>query len=565
MSFQTNYVPNRNSDMVVKFTTTREAQSLVSQQGYQDWSTLQEIYEEDPLKNHLGLVTQFGEQGDMSVVPFYQDALAGGAVLEVNGWEGKFTYDLAIETDNRVKTVGDTSHQLYAGIDGTTFDIILNREYAPGTVLSCNSIDDEGMDIVVSDVEPVTAAPAGGLLHKVVLGTNDPEKSYDPSLLKPDIEYIDKGHGVAEYGEKLALAHLPGGSNYMTLEFQIGSPMGAETFYTGKANEVDFRQGTTQSRDYIREVEEYASKGMEIAVFKQNIGGRQVAGVASMMQMLTIKKFNQLMSRSLMWQRGFTIKTEKGTVRYNEGLWRQMRRGFIVTYPKRMGMRKSHIMLLADYVYKQNPLLEVTERRLRFKTGTELGKNFEMIYQQEFNQQMNAIAPLLGAQRIMDSSPVRGTWGALELIPVKVASVYIPGVGQVEHSVDRGLDYAGEGVQDRRFHGANANGMSSTTYSGILWDVEDQQYSNNRKMPAGVTNIGGNNKANIHLVMPQGDKVFWGTEQGRYSSKSAKDIVASRKTMTESFFIYGSASVWMRDPSKFAMIELEKSSRRGYN
>jgi len=565
MSFYTNYVGNRNSDMAVAFTTADAARSLVSQQGYQDYSTLQDIYEEDPLRNHLGLIRQFGEQGDVSVVPFYQDALSSGAILEVNGWEGKFHYDLPIETDNRTKTTGDTSDQPLAGIDGTTFQIILNKEFAPNTTLTANAIDDEGMTIVVSDAEPVQAV-AGGFLHTVVLGTNDSEKTYDTSLLKSDITYIDTGHGVAEYGEKLALAHLEAGSNYQTFEFQIGSPMGAETFYTGKANEVDLAWGKTSSRDLISDVEDYSAKGMEIAFLKQNVPGRgTVKSVASMMQVLTIRKFNTLMSRSLMWQRGFTLKTEKGTVRYNEGLWHQMRRGFILTYPKRMGMKKSHLGVLADYVFKQNPMMDVIDRVLRFKTGTELGKNFEMIYQDEFNEQINRIAPLLGAQRIMDSSPVSGSWGELVLKPVKVKSVYLPGIGQVEHTVDKGLDYAAQGLQDRRFQGANANGFASTTYSGLMWDVTDQAYSNNGRMPAGVTNIGGNDKANIHLVVPKGDKVFWGTENGRYSSKSAKDIVASRKTMTESFFIYGSASTWMRDPSKFAMIELAKEARRGYN
>ena len=209
--------------------------------------------------------------------------------------------------------------------------------------------------------------------------------------------------------------------------------------------------------------------------------------------------------------------------------------------------------------------MEPIERVLRFKTGTELGKNFEMIYDREVADQMNRIGALLGADRVLPSNPVSGDLYNLKLVPVRFMSVYLAGIGQVEHTVDKGLDYAAHGMQDRRFQGANANGYANTTYSGLIWDVTDQAYSNNRKMPAGVTNIGGNNKANIHLVVPQGEKVFWGTETGRYSSKSARDIVASRKTMTESFFIYGSASVWMRDPSKFAMIELAKEARRGYN
>lgn len=562
MSFFNNYVPNRNGHLAIAFTNAGEAQKVIHQQGYQDFSLLQDWYEEDPLKNHLGIIEQFGQQGSVSEVPFYQDLLNSGAQLEVNGMEGRFTYDLAIETDNRTKTVGDTSYQEYAGIDGTTFDIILNREFAPNTTLSCDAL--EGDTIVVSDSEPVSTIPGGGFLHKVVLGTNDPDKTYDPSLLMADIEYFDTGHGVAEYGEKLALTHMPGQSNYMTLEFQLGSPLGVENFFTAKANEVDLAWGTTASKDVMREAEQWAEKGMEVAFIKQTVPNRgTINTVGSLLQMLTIKKFNQLMSRSLIFQKGFTIQSEKGTLRYNEGLWRQMRRGFIVTYPKRMGMRRSHLMQASDYVFKVNPMMDVIERELRFKTGTELGKNFEILYQQEVNHQMNNIAPLMGYDRILPSNPVSGTLYDLKLVPVRFTSVYLPGIGQVSHMVDKTLDYSG--MQDRMFKGANANGYAWTTYSGIIWDAADQQYSNNRRLPDNVTNIGGNTTANIHMVVPKGDKVWWGSENGRYSSKSARDIVASRKTMTESFFIYGTAAVWMRDPSKFVMIELEKSARKGYN
>jgi hypothetical protein len=45
---------------------------------------------------------------------------------------------------------------------------------------------------------------------------------------------------------------------------------------------------------------------------------------------------------------------------------------------------------------------------------------------------------------------------------------------------------------------------------------------------------------------------------------SATDILASAKTMHTSFFIYGFGDIWMKDPSKFVMMELEKPARKGY-
>jgi hypothetical protein len=91
-------------------------------------------------------------------------------------------------------------------------------------------------------------------------------------------------------------------------------------------------------------------------------------------------------------------------------------------------------------------------------------------------------------------------------------------------------------------------------------------YSNNQDVPKGTKMIeGGNSKANVYLVQPKEDKIYWGRENGRYSSMNSRDIVASNKFRTESFFIYGAASVWVKDPTKFVMIELDPSQRQGFN
>ena len=123
MSFFSNNVPVRNNDLVVKMTSANMARNLVNQQGYQDFSTMSTWYHEDPLKNHMKLQSFFGQQSHSSL-PLFQDVLQNDAIIEVNGWEGKFTYDLPVETDTRVRTVEDTSYQQYAGADGSFFKIV---------------------------------------------------------------------------------------------------------------------------------------------------------------------------------------------------------------------------------------------------------------------------------------------------------------------------------------------------------------------------------------------------------------------------------------------------------
>lgn len=558
MSFYTNNVPTRNNDVVIRATTADKAQALVNQQGYQDFGTLNTWYMQDPMKNHLKLQTFFGQQS-MSSVPLFQDVLQNDAILEVNGWDGKFTYDLPVETDNRLKTADDTSYQDYPGIDGSTFKIVLNREFAPNTTLTADGLD--GDAIAVSDAEPVRDL-GYGFEHTVVLVTNDPDKTYPTFLLQKDIEYFETGGGLAEYGEKLNLVHMPSATSYMTCEFQLGSPQGVETWFTGKANSVDLKWGATSTMDYIKELEMFYKKGNEVVLMQDNTGSSSHKyNVGSILEMLAIQKFNKNMSTSLMFQRGATIKTQKGTVRYNEGLWHQMRRGFIITYGKRGGITREHIKQARDYVFKANPLKNSIESRIKFKCGSEAFNNVLEIFKAEVTQQLTNIAALLGADRLIDN-PVSGDLYNLALKPIRFTTVNLPGIGMVEIEEDMSLNYVN--ITDKNLRGMNPNGQDYTTYSMIIWDAADQAYSNNADLPKGTKLVGNNNEANIYMVTPKTDKIYWGRENGRYSVERATDIIASAKTMTSSFFIYGFQALWMKDPSKFVTIELEKASRKGF-
>lgn len=557
-SFYTNSVPVRNGDLQIKATTKAIANELVGQQGYQDWSTITQFYDEDPLKNHLKLQQWFGQQST-STVPLFQDVLQNDAVLEVNGWEGTFTYDVPVESDTRLKTVDDTSYQMYAGGDGTTFKIVLNREFAPNTKLTCDGLD--GDEIVISEAEPVRNL-GYGFEHTAILNTNDPDKTYPSYLLEKDIEYFEIGHGVAEYGEKLALVHMPGATNYNTYEFQLGSPQGVETWTTGKANSIDLGLGTTDTKDYLNQVENFYRKGQEVVLMNEKVpGGGSKRTIASVLEMLAIQKFDRNMSTTMMFGRGGNIKTEKGVVRFNEGIWPQLRRGYIITYGKRGGMTKEHIKQARDYVFKGNPMLKTIDSKIKFKAGSEAFNNVMKIFKDEVALQLAALAPFLGSERMIPN-PISGDIYNLQLKPVRFTNVWLMDIGQVEIEEDMTLNYAN--ITDRNLAGMNPNGYDWTTYSMIIWDAADQYYSNNRDFPKGVTPIGDNKEANIWMVAPKGEKIYWGRENGRYSVERAKDILSSSKTMTTSFWIYGFGAMWVKDPSKFVTLELEKSARRGY-
>jgi hypothetical protein len=100
----------------------------------------------------------------------------------------------------------------------------------------------------------------------------------------------------------------------------------------------------------------------------------------------------------------------------------------------------------------------------------------------------------------------------------------------------------------------------------VIWDVDDQQYSNNKQLPKGAALVeGGNNGANIYLVKPQGEMTYWGTTNGRYDYRKAGDVMSSMKQIGQEFWAFNICDIHVRDLTRFVMIELDEAARKGFN
>lgn len=564
MSLQTSNIPPlRNGDQIIGF---MKGSDLKNRGGYQDWASLHTWYQEDPLKNHMKLQTFFGMQGKNKYqYSITNELLANKAVLEVNGWEGKFSYDLPVETIDEMTTVFDMSSQEFAGIDESTFKIVFNEELAPGTTVTADAY--RGMEIVVSESEPVRAK-SDGFEHTMVINTKDPDAIYPSHLLAKGIQYFVTGHGIAEFGTRLAKVRMPESTGYMTCEFQLGSVRGAESFVTGKADSVNLAGGIAQSKDYLEDIMSQSNNIGELMVMMDtDTKGnpiKKTGRVGSVMEFLTLRELDRLTATSHMFQRAGVIKSANGIIRYNEGLWPQLRRGYVKKYGRKGGITKEHIKDMADYVYRANTDLPVIERRLKIKAGTPAYNNVMEIFDAEAKLQLALTASLLGQDRVLPSNPVSGDLYNLSLKLVRFKEVFLPGIGYVEIVEDTSLNRMG--LSDRRLSGMHQQGYDHTAYSLIIWDAEDQQYSNNKTMPKGTSLVdGGNAGANVYIVKPEGSYVHWGRRTGRYDSRTATDIMSSFKEMGEEFFAYNNSAIWLKDPSRFVMLELDEPTAKGYN
>jgi hypothetical protein len=167
----------------------------------------------------------------------------------------------------------------------------------------------------------------------------------------------------------------------------------------------------------------------------------------------------------------------------------------------------------------------------------------------------------MGVDRVFDGkqTPVKGSLDALSIAPVIVKEVPIPDIGIVSIEHDPSLDYQ---VQADRFsRGIFSQGYSRDSYSALIWDASDPSVSNARtNLPSGTKLIdGGNKRANIYYVKPEGENMWWGYANGRYAPDRAADIMSSLKTMSREFWVHSSSAAWVKDTSKYVVIELRKS------
>lgn len=559
-----------NSDNVIMFMNKREmAQAF--KEGNVDNPSISSWYKEDPNKRHRGMMTLWGDQAvKNSNTNILRDLIKDKSILEVNGWTGSFTYDRPIRDFKGCYTTKDTSNQLNPGIDGSTFKIVLNRRYSEGDHLTYDKL--YGQQLIVSQETPVIQV-AEGFEHTVMLKDNDKKSWFDPSYLTKGISYYKIGHSIfGERGTNFSKIDMPEPVGVMKCEFRLGAFSGVDTYMTGMASERSLSGGDAQSKQY-QELLQREFDGKEYAVMYDlvtNKAGQKVpdfktAKLGATLEFLTMRELEKITSERLMWSKAATVRNTNGEiVRINEGLWHQFRRGVIKTYAKPGGITQNLIAEIGEYIFRQNPNKPIVDRVLKLKCGHYAFQNIIDLFSKQIAEYNANLAPFLGSDRLIPN-PVSGQDKSnLKYDVVRFTKCFIPNVGMLDIEEDTSLNFI-DGV-DRLSRGMHSHGFAHTAYSMVIWDVDSQEYSNNKELPKGTTLIeDGNKGANIHLVKPEGEMVFWGSTNGRYDYRRNGDIQSAGKNIGQDFWAFQVCDVHVDDLSKVVMIELDQNARRGFN
>jgi hypothetical protein len=555
----------RQGDQVIGFLNSTQVKSI---QGYQDMASLNSWYHQDPLNNHLGLMQFWGNQ-DRTTVPIYGELMKNKSIIEVDGFEGSFSYDIPIEEAKGCITEVDLSAQQFPGVDGSPFEIGLDREYTKGDILTYDP--EFGEQVIVTDDANVRMEGTA-FIHTVALITNDKLRYFPSHQLAKGISYYKLSHAGGEYTTEFSHVEFPDTVGHMTCEFKLGGIRGAQAYVTGFADKKtkNFSGAAASSQQFLDKISQEADAKGEF-VFVTNIDkstgkpNMKNASIGTTMEYLVMKELEKMTAQSLLFQKAGTVNDGNGSFRINEGLWHQLRRGKRILYGRPGGITRSKIKEAAEYVFRSNPTLDYRERRIKFKCGTRAYDNVLEIFSEEVNAQLDRLSAFLGTDRQLPKSPISGTsLTELKLEEVRFTEVFLPGIGTVELEKDESLDYSV--MSDRFSTGSHGDGMAHTTYSMVIWDASNQGYSNNKNLPKGTKLVeGGNSNSNIFIVKPKGEMTYWGRENGRYDIDKAGGIVSSSKYIGTEFWAFNSSSIWVKDLTKFVMIELNPAARLGFN
>lgn len=558
-----------NGNQIIMFTDKKKIRSI---EGKQDLPSLYSWYKEDPDKNHLGLMKAWNQK-TVRTSGFFDKILESRAILEGNGWDASFTYDLPIEEVKGCYTTKDTSYQVRAGIDGDKFKIVLNKAFTAGDVLTNDVFN--GQDIYVVDDEPVVVV-AEGYEHTVQLVSNDKNEWFLETNLVKGVEYFKIDHAIdGERGTHFSHFDFPDQVGTMRCEFKLGHMRGVESYITGKADSKSFSGADAKSQEYLNKMlAEFGDNPLAVmADLKLNASGKKVPNLQSLksvgatMELLTMVELQKLTNTGLMWNKGGTIKNTHGVTKLSEGIWPQLKRGKSIKYAKPGGLEKSHLISAGQYIYRGNPDLPFYERHLTFDCGHEAFQNILRIFKEEITLQNAFIAGtgMLGSERIVPN-PVGNTNDPMNLSygTMRFTKVFIEGLGHLTINHEPSLDRMDKGV-DRLHKGMHPNGYSHTTYSVIITDTASQAYSNNKKLPEGTKLVeDGDERANIYIVKPEGEMTYWGTTNGRYDYKKSSDVQSSLKTISQEFWAFNIVAPWVMNPERVLMIELTEAAVKGY-
>lgn len=582
------FILSRNGDTAIQLVESGKFNILHS--GLQDLSTVNETLRFDQDRIHLGMLYTFDSLGTrmnrQNYVPsFLVRMLENKAVINLMDGFSSFTYSSPVQRYNSLRIIRTTTADECSdrpGLGGSVFPIYLNNALRQGDYITYDVED--GIQIIVSEDLDIEAV--GDMFKHYMKITNMGDDMYYPlDKLVAGTEYFKVGHSMGEFSEEYS--HFLGewSTEELVQEFTLKNHMGVSTKTTLYGAERALAGTSSDTKKFIDKViadvnlfQFSTSRPYDALILLNNIkDGYTITPdqnisvdlnndtVMSLFEAMAVAELTRMEVTNLIWAKEAFINEINGHKAINEGVYQQFRRGHIFSYPQPGGVDIPFLQRLSDQIFRYNLDMDVYDRRIHITAGKGLVENLDWIVQGLGLSKLQdpALRSLMGYEKLIPNSPVTGPLDALRISDIKIADVYIPGVGHLSYTHDPSLDYT---AGYSRFNNKQTyqGGRSRSTYSGYI-DVRDPRDSNVFTDPklnnASFMEDASMLPTTVFYVKPK-QSIHWGWENGRMNSVSnlmtELSRLSSAKAMTTEFWMHVRSAVWVGDKSSIFLIELER-------
>lgn len=519
---------------------------------FSDSSHIYNTFGQSPFIDHLGLVTPFNQYGLVNT-PILNMINFKKSVIYLNNLEGKFRFTMPFKRG--LPYIVDTKYTNtieQPGRAGARFKIKLSEQYSNGDVIITDLRNAPSLAVTETEV----VYEEGGWVHEVEMASMNKKHTYYPKkYLKVGSQYIKIDHAIDEFstqGSSISSQRL----GWMELEANLGSGERKVEHWITMHGAIMALAANDKLKEKIGKTFDLTKPDGVLTFYNKDRSGRTIPQSGAWLPAIdgaVLGELYNMQEMAFRWGKGGEVNVSgRKTVRLTLGLIEQLRTGNWMPYARgRLNLDLLDSMVANLY---RGTGIPIEKRQTTLQCGSgfmnEISKLIEL---KALSKNIGVInTDQLGI--IGGKDPMNLTFG------YRFTSLRFPNAGMVTFVLDPTFD--------TEYGLRNMDGLTGEfpdySYSAMILDVTDSRATNAAKKfdEAQARNASDINKdANIYMVKPQAaDEDYWGYIGGTVSPfglKKTKGIVTSSSRPGYGIFAYNFGTVWIKDPSRTLLIEVQ--------
>lgn len=522
-----------------KFTDSNHLYSALGQQAFVD---------------HLGLVTPFNQYGLVNT-PILDMVNAKKSTLYLDNLEGKFRFTTPYKRG--LPYVVDTFYTdtiERPGKDGNRFLLKLSEPYANGDVITTDLRNAPSLAVTEEEIY----YEQDGWIHTVEMASMNRKHNYYPKkYLKAGSQFIKIDHAIDEFssqGSSISSMRL----GWLELEANLGSGEKKVEHWVTLHGAILALAANDKLKSKIDGEYDLNKMNSVLTFYNKDMKGRTMPGSLSWLPsidgMVLSELFN-MQEMAMTWGKGGEVTVSgRKRVKLSLGWYEQLRTGNRIPYTR--GKLNLDLIDAAIANLYRGTSIPIENRETTIDCGSGFINEISKLIELKATSKNIGIINSDQLNIVSGKDPMNLTFG------YRFTSLRFPNAGLVHFRLNQAFD--------NEYGLRNTDGLYGQfpdySYSAAIMDVTDSRATNaaQKFKAADIRNATDFNKdANIYMVKPRAaDEDYWGYIAGSvspYGLKKTKGALHSSSRPGYGIFAYNFGNIWVKDPSRTLLIEVENS------